>query len=81
MFAGIWGPYKDALLPDFYLHEGGQSATGYLLDYIVKNHPAYKQALEDAGKMYFLRLSFKFDASIFQKSQHEISFQACFRVS
>lgn len=25
---GIWGPYKNALVPNFYLHEGGQSATG-----------------------------------------------------
>lgn len=49
---GIWGPYKNALLPGFYLHEGGQSSTGYLLDYIVKNHPAYDRARECAGKMY-----------------------------
>lgn len=25
---GIWGPYKNALVPNFFLHEGGQSATG-----------------------------------------------------
>lgn len=48
---GIWGPYKDAIFPAFYLHEGGQSATGILLDHIVKTHPAYKQALENAGKL------------------------------
>lgn len=49
--SGIWGPYKNALLPGYYLHEGGQSSTGYLLDYIVKNHPAHKQALECADEM------------------------------
>lgn len=51
-FSGIYGPYKNALLLGYYLHEGGQSSTGYLLDHIVKNHPAYNQALERAGKMY-----------------------------
>lgn len=50
--SGIWGPYKDALLPGFYLHEGGQSATGYLLDHIVKTHPAYNLAVENAGKLH-----------------------------
>lgn len=47
---GIWGPYKGALFPGMYLHEGGQSASGILLDFIVQNHPAYKQALVSAGK-------------------------------
>lgn len=45
----MWGPYKGAVLPDYYLHEGGQSATGILLDFIVKNHPAYSDALSKAG--------------------------------
>lgn len=47
---GIWGPYKGAVFPKMYLHEGGQSATGILLDFIVKNHPAYDQVAVDAGK-------------------------------
>lgn len=50
-FVGIWGPYKDAIFPGFYLHEGGQSATGYLLDFVVKTHPSYEEALEKAEKM------------------------------
>lgn len=56
MTSGIWGPYKDAIFPGFYLHEGGQSATGILLDYIVKSHPAYKEALDNAGKLYVTEL-------------------------
>lgn len=48
---GIWGPYKDAIFPGFYLHEGGQSTTGILLDYIVKSHPAYNEALKNADKL------------------------------
>lgn len=46
---GVWGPYKGALYPEMYLHEAGQSATGILLDFLVKNHPAYNLILERAG--------------------------------
>jgi FGGY-family pentulose kinase len=32
---GIWGPYYSAMLPGFWLNEGGQSATGALIDHII----------------------------------------------
>jgi hypothetical protein len=32
-------PYS-AMVPEYWLTEGGQSATGALLDYIVQNHVA-----------------------------------------
>ncbi|KAH6688360.1 FGGY-family pentulose kinase, partial [Plectosphaerella plurivora] len=41
---GVWGPYRDVLLPEFWLSEGGQSATGELLKHIVEIHPAYTEA-------------------------------------
>jgi FGGY-family pentulose kinase len=35
---GIWGPYYSAMLPGLWLTEGGQSATGALIDHIVQSH-------------------------------------------
>jgi FGGY-family pentulose kinase len=34
----FWGPYRDVILPGWWVVEGGQSATGALLDYIVRTH-------------------------------------------
>ena len=42
---GVWGPYRDTVLPGYWMAEGGQSATGELLKYIIETHPAYHQAL------------------------------------
>jgi FGGY-family pentulose kinase len=46
---GIWGPYRDAMLPGTWLTEGGQSATGSLLDFVIRTHPA-SAALAAAAK-------------------------------
>lgn len=37
---GMWGPYYEAVLPGWWLVEGGQSVTGALLDHIVRTHSA-----------------------------------------
>ncbi len=46
--SGVWGPYRDVLIPDYWMAEGGQSATGELLKHVVETHPAFQQALSNA---------------------------------
>lgn len=43
---GIWGPYFSAMVPNFWLNEAGQSASGMLLDYVISSHPAGIQLLK-----------------------------------
>lgn len=38
--AGGWGPYRDITVPGIWMLEGGQSATGALLDHLIRWHGA-----------------------------------------
>lgn len=35
---GVWGPYWSAMVPGLWLTEGGQSATGALIDHVITSH-------------------------------------------
>ncbi|KAK9477114.1 hypothetical protein V1514DRAFT_334900 [Lipomyces japonicus] len=61
---GVWGPYRDVLLPGYWMAEGGQSATGQLLAHVVKTHPAHAQALalaNQAGQSIFEFLNLRLE--------------------
>lgn len=50
---GIWGPYFSAMVPGLWLTEGGQSATGALVDFTIDNHaasPELRQLAAAAGR-------------------------------
>ncbi|WP_213993078.1 FGGY-family carbohydrate kinase [Sodalis sp. dw_96] len=53
---GVWGPYYSAILPGYWLNEGGQSVTGALIDHIIQSHPCYPALLKQgktAGKTIY----------------------------
>ena len=47
---GIWGPYFSAMIPGFWLTEGGQSATGALIDHVIHSHAATAGLQAEATK-------------------------------
>ncbi|KAH8376427.1 hypothetical protein KR200_010609 [Drosophila serrata] len=46
---GVWGPYQDAIIPGYFLNEGGQSIAGHLLDHVLKTHEAYAELKAKVG--------------------------------
>lgn len=38
--SGVWGPFKDAVFPGYWMHEAGQSISGAALDTVLNHHPA-----------------------------------------
>ncbi|KAJ3332877.1 hypothetical protein HDU91_003023, partial [Kappamyces sp. JEL0680] len=47
---GIWGPYRDVMLPGFTCMEGGQSLTGKAIEILLSHHPYYNQLLLEVGQ-------------------------------
>ncbi|GLS33741.1 D-ribulokinase [Mesorhizobium albiziae] len=48
---GVWGPYYSAMVPGLWLNEGGQSAAGAAIDYLVRMHPAATEAERHAEEL------------------------------
>jgi FGGY-family pentulose kinase len=49
---GVWGPYFAAMVPGLWLNEGGQSATGSLIDHVIRTHAAYAELASDGRSIY-----------------------------
>ena len=45
---GVWGPYYSAMVPGYWLNEGGQSVSGKLIDHVIESHPANQTLKTDA---------------------------------
>jgi FGGY-family pentulose kinase len=47
---GVWGPYWSAMIPGMWLAEGGQSATGALVDHVIFSHARGAELRAEAEK-------------------------------
>jgi FGGY-family pentulose kinase len=62
---GIWGPYFSAMIPGLWLTEGGQSATGALIDHVIFSHAASSGLALEAkrsGRTIYELLNARLDA-------------------
>jgi FGGY-family pentulose kinase len=62
---GIWGPYYAAMVPGMWLTEGGQSATGALLDHVIHSHaraPELRAEADRRGSSVYALLNERLEA-------------------
>ena len=46
---GVWGPYYSAMVPGLWLSEGGQSASGALVDHVIYSHARAEDVMREAA--------------------------------
>ncbi len=71
---GVWGPYYSAMVPGFWLTEGGQSATGALIDHVIDSHvrsPALHAQAEARGTTVYALLN-----AVIAKLARQVEFPA-----
>ena len=57
---GVWGPYYSAMIPGMWLSEGGQSATGSLLDFVIHDtaaFPAFQRVAKESNLTVYQMLN------------------------
>ncbi len=62
---GVWGPYYSAMVPGMWLSEGGQSATGALIDHVIFSHARAAELRAEAevsGRTVYELLNARLDA-------------------
>ncbi len=62
---GVWGPYDSAMIPGMWLTEGGQSATGSLINHVIFSHARGSELeaeAQRAGRSVYELLNDRLDA-------------------
>lgn len=55
---GVWGPYRDVMVPNYWLAEGGQLLTGQLLAHVIAIHPAARELAHEAEQSNLSKFDF-----------------------
>lgn len=55
---GVWGPYRDVIVPYYWCTEGGQSCTGALLEHVLTTHPSASSLTNLAHENNMSKFSF-----------------------
>eukprot|EP00026_Physarum_polycephalum_P006749 Phypoly_transcript_06801.p1 GENE.Phypoly_transcript_06801~~Phypoly_transcript_06801.p1 ORF type:complete len:559 (+),score=52.18 Phypoly_transcript_06801:37-1713(+) len=73
---GVWGPYFSAMIPDLWLAEGGESATGALIDHVIFSHTA-ATVIQEKAKSHNISIYAQLNSIVHElKEKHSLPFTA-----